>query len=70
VQGADGNTYMRMVYDGPEMEMIQLLEIPNPVTLPAHISKLFITKGIIQFQPGTAALDEKIGGFYIPVVIR
>lgn len=70
VKGADGNTYMRMTYDGPEMEMIQLLEIPHPVTLPAHISRLFAEKGIIQFQPGMVTLDEKVAGFYIPVVIR
>ena len=52
------------------MEMIQTLEIPRPVTLPAHISKQFIDKGIIQFQPGTVAFDGKIKGFYIPVTIR
>jgi len=70
VQGTNGNTYMKMVYNGSEMEMIQILEIPNPVTLPAHISGLFVSKGIIQFQPGTVAFDAATAAFYIPVVIR
>ncbi|MCB0846992.1 MAG: hypothetical protein KDE26_27265 [Bacteroidetes bacterium] len=70
VEGTDGKSYMKMTYDGPTMEMIQTLEIPRPVTLPAHVSKQFIDKGIIQFQPGTVAFDGKIKGFYIPVTVR
>lgn len=65
-----GKLYMRISYDGPAREMIQSLEIPRPVTVPAHISKQFTDKGIIQFQRGTVAFDRKIKGFYIPVVIR
>jgi hypothetical protein len=70
VEGEDGKTYMRMSYDGTAMEMIQTLEIPRPITLPAHISRKFISEGIIQFQRGVVAFDNKIKGFYIPVVIR
>ncbi|PHN07751.1 hypothetical protein [Flavilitoribacter nigricans] len=70
VEDNSGKTFMRMSYNGPAMEMIQMLEIPRPVTIPAHVSKQFTSKGIIQFQPGTVAFDSKIKGFYIPVVIR
>jgi hypothetical protein len=70
VEGDNGQTFMRMTYNGPAMEMLQTLEIPHPITIPAHISRQFVSKGIIQFQPGVVALDSKIKGFYIPVVIR
>lgn len=70
VEERSGKTYMRMSYSGPAMEMIQTLRIPRPVTIPAHVSRQFIPKGIIQFQPGTVAFDSGIKGFYIPVVIR
>lgn len=70
VEGRSGEILMRMSYNGPAMEMIQSLEIPRPVTRPAHISQLFTRNGIIQFQPGTVAFDSKIKGFYIPVAVR
>ena len=70
VEDENGKTFMRMTYDGSEMEMIQTLEIPRPITLPAHISRKFNPKGIIQFQPGVVTFDSKIKGFYIPVLIR
>lgn len=70
VEDDKGDTYLRMTYDGPDMEMIQLLEVPRPVTVPAHVSRQFTDEGIIQFQPGTVAFDSKIRGFNIPVVIR
>lgn len=70
VEGNGGKTFMQMSYDGPAMEMIQTLEIPRPVTVPAHISQQFTSEGIIQFQPGTVAFDRQINGFYIPVVVR
>ena len=70
VEGAGGQTFLRMSYDGPAMEMIQTLEIPRPVTVPGHISRQFVDKGVIQFQPGTVAFDPSIQGFYIPVLIR
>ncbi|TNE53083.1 MAG: hypothetical protein EP344_15195 [Bacteroidetes bacterium] len=70
VEGQDGKTYMLLVYGGPAMEMIQTLEVAQPITLPAHISKLFLPKGNVQFQRGTVALDKSTNGFYIPVVIR
>ena len=63
VEGKSGKPYMLVAYDGPAMEMIQTLEVPRPVTLPAHISRQFIDKGIIQFQPGTMTLDSKVQGF-------
>ena len=70
VEDKKGETYLRMSYAGPAMDMIQTLEIPRPVTVPAHISRKFTSEGIIQFQPGTVAFDPKIKGFYIPVLIR
>lgn len=48
----------------------QTLEVPRPVTLPEHVSRLFVEKGIIQFKPGTVAFDSQSKGFYIPVEIR
>lgn len=70
VEDEGGKTFMRMTYAGPPMAMIQTLEVPRPITLPAHVSSQFIPKGIIQFQPGTVSLDSKINGFYIPVAVR
>jgi hypothetical protein len=70
VEGENGQTFMRMIYDGPEMDMIQTLEIPHPITIPTHISGKFAPKKIIQFQPGTITLDKKIKGFFIPVVVK
>lgn len=67
VEGRGGKRFMKMVYRGPEMAMIQTLEVPRPITLPAHISRKFIPKGTIQFLPGTVAFDSKINGFLIPV---
>jgi hypothetical protein len=70
VEDENGKKFMRMSYDGSEMEMIQTLEIPRPITLPAHISRKFNPLGIIQFQRGVVAFDSKIKGFYIPVLIK
>lgn len=70
VEGDNGKTFMRMSYNGPVMDMIQTLDIERPITIPAHVSRQFLDKGIIQFQPGVVAFDSKIKGFYIPVVIR
>lgn len=70
VEERSGKVFMRMSYSGPATEMIQSLEIPRPVTVPAHISQQFTDKGNIQFQSGTVAFDSKIKGFYIPVEIR
>lgn len=70
VEGENGKKFIRMTYNGSEMEMIQTLEIPHPITLPSHISRKFISKGIIQFQRGLVTFDHKVKGFYIPVLIR
>lgn len=70
VEGQGGQPYMLISYNGPAMEMIQTLEIPRPITLPAHVSSLFTEKGIIQFKPGTVSFDGKSKGFYIPVQIH
>lgn len=70
VEGNDGKTYMKMTYAGPSTEMIQTLDVAQPVTVPAPVSRQFVDKGIIQFQPGVVAFDSGIKGFYIPVVIR
>lgn len=70
VEDRSGKMFMQISYSGPAMEMIRQLEVPRPVTVPAHVSRQFTDKGIVQFQPGTVAFDSKIKGFYIPVVIR
>lgn len=70
VEDKSGKYYMQMSYQGSAMEMLQMLEIPRPVTVPAPVSRKFMPKGIIQFQPGNVAFDSKIKGFNIPVVIR
>lgn len=70
VEGKSGKKFMQLTYQGPSMEMLQTLQITRPVTVPAHISRQFVSKGIIQFQPGTVAFDKRSKGFYIPVVIR
>lgn len=70
VEEGSGEMYMRMSYDGVSMEMLQILEIPRPITVPAHVSRLFVPEGIVQFQKGTVTFDQNINGFYIPVVIR
>ncbi|MBR9920703.1 MAG: hypothetical protein GYB31_07665 [Bacteroidetes bacterium] len=69
-EGTDGKTYMRMSYDGPDMPMLQMLEVPRPITVPGHISKQFVSNGVVQFQKGTYAFDKSINGFYIPVKVN
>ena len=70
LEGKSGAQFMLVSYAGSAMEMIQTLRIDRPVTLPAHISRKFVPKGIIQFQSGTVAFDRKSKGFHIPVKIR
>lgn len=70
VEARDGKMYMQISYSGPAMEMLQTLEVSRPLTLPAPVSRKFVSKGIIQFQPGTVAFDDKIKGFSIPVTVR
>ncbi len=69
-EGRDGKTYMLVAYNGPEMNMIQTLEIPRPITLPKYISDKFTDKGIVQFKQGKVAFDSRVKGFHIPVEIR
>lgn len=69
-EGRDGKTYMLVAHNGPDMNLIQTLEIPRPVTLPKYISQKFTDKGIIQFRPGKVAFDNGAKGFHIPVEIR
>ena len=61
---------MLVAYNGPEMNMIQTLDIPRPVTLPKYISDKFTDKGIVQFKRGKVAFDNRVKGFHIPVEIR
>ncbi len=69
-EGQDGKTYMLVAHNGPDMNLIQTLEIPRPVTLPKYISEKFTDQGIIQFKRGKAAFDNRVKGFHIPVEIR
>ena len=70
VRAKGGQTYLQLTYKGSAMEMLQTLEVPQPITVPAHISRRFVPKGAIQFQRGTVRFDRRINGFNIPVKIR
>ena len=70
VRGKDGRTYLRMTYGGPPMEMLQMLEIPRPITVPGHLARKFVPNGTLQFQRGTVAFDKRINGFTIPVIVK
>ena len=70
VKGKDGRQYMQMTYSGPPMEMIQMLQIPRPITVPGHLARKFVPKGTLQFQRGTVAFDKRINGFNVPVIVK
>lgn len=68
-EGKDGKTYLKMSYDGPDVPMLDILEVKQPIAVPTNIAKRFgLDKGI-QFQPGKFAFDESINGFWIPIAL-
>lgn len=69
VEGNDGKTYLKMTYEGPDVPMVEILEIHEPVNLPPYLSRKFLkSKQNLQFVPGQYGFDQKIQGFYLPVV--
>ncbi|MGA7305469.1 MAG: hypothetical protein WBW88_11365 [Rhodothermales bacterium] len=66
-EGKDGKTYLKMSYDGPDVPMLDVLEVKNPVTIPTNIVKRFGLEKGIQLQPGTFAFDKSINGFWLPI---
>jgi hypothetical protein len=66
-EGKDGKTYLKMTYDGPDVPMLDLLEVKKPITIPTNISKRFgLDKGV-QLEAGTASFDKSINGFWLPI---
>jgi hypothetical protein len=66
-EGKDGKMYLKMTYDGPDVPMLDLLEVKTPVTIPTNIAKRFgLDKGL-QLEPGTASFDKSINGFWLPI---
>ena len=65
----DGKLYMKMVYNGPSMPLIQSLKISRPMPVPEKLSRRFTKDGQVQLNAGTVYLDKNINGFWIPVSI-
>ena len=66
-EGKDGKTYLKMTYDGPDVPMLDLLEVKSGVTVPPKIAKRFGLEKGIQLEPGTVAFDKSINGFWLPI---
>ncbi|MEZ4777031.1 MAG: hypothetical protein R3D00_27900 [Bacteroidia bacterium] len=62
-----GKTYVKMVYNGPEMPMVGTLILERKQVFPAFVAKNFDVQGAIILKPGTYTLDDKINGFFIEV---
>lgn len=65
VEEKSGKVFMKMAYEGPDVPMIQLLELSEQMVLPSHISKKFSKSGKVVFLPGSYRFDKAINGFYI-----
>ena len=63
---AKGKQAMRMTYLDGRVPFVETFVVTEPQTLPADFSKAIGTKGLLQFQPGTYYLDQKIDGFWVP----
>ena len=68
-EGDDGNLYMKMMYVGQKIPLIQVLEFDHPVDVPADLCGRFGDIKGITFNAGTYYLDRKIGGFWLPVTV-
>lgn len=69
VEGDDGKTYLKMTYQGPDVPMVEILEIHEAVNIPSYLSQKFLrSKKNLQFVPGQYGFDQKIQGFYLPVI--
>lgn len=68
-EGKDGKMYLKMTYDGPDVPMLDLLEVKRSVTIPNKIAKRFGLEKGIQLEPGTVAFDKSINGFWLPIKV-
>lgn len=66
-EGKDGKTYLKMTYDGPDVPMLDLLEVKAPVTIPTNVAKRFDLDKGIQLETGTFSFDKSINGFWLPI---
>lgn len=69
VKDDKGESYIQMIYVGPDMPLIQSLKVEKNLKLPRHISARFVNNSNIEFLAGTYGLDPKINGFWIPVKV-
>ena len=67
VQDNNGTYFIKMLYTGPEMPLIESLTVSGDFRLPRHLSARFVNNGSIEFLAGRYGLDNSIGGFWIPV---
>lgn len=69
-QGKDGKMYMKMSYVGPDMPMLDMLEIKRNIPVPQHIAGRFQLGKGVTMKPGKVAFDSSINGFWIPVSLE
>jgi hypothetical protein len=69
-EGKDGKQYLKMTYEGPDVPLIEMLEVKGPITVPPKIAKRFGLEKDIQIQPGKAAYDRSVNGFWLPVSLE
>jgi len=67
VKDNQGISYMKMIYTGPPMSLIESLKIEKNILLPRHLTARFVNNGKIEFLAGEYGLDKDIKGFWIPV---
>jgi hypothetical protein len=66
-EAKDGKTYLRMTYDGPDVPMLDILEVKSAITIPPKIAKRFDLDKGMQLETGKFAFDKSINGFWLPV---
>lgn len=69
-QGKDGILYLKKTYVGPDMPLLNVLEINESVPVPKFISKRFTKKGTLSFIPGNVGLDQRDNSYWIPVKLE
>jgi hypothetical protein len=66
-EGKDGKMYLKMTYDGPQVPMLDILEVASPVAIPKKIAKRFDLDKDVKLLPGKASFDKSINGFWLPI---
>lgn len=67
IRDANGNNFIKMSYVGPDMPLIENLQVAGNFQLPRNIAARFVNNGSIEFMAGSYGLDNSINGFWIPV---